>query len=315
MASNHPPIDSARQARTSYLLLAGLFVVLTVISMGWDLLSTPAQVKNLASSIGRSFFKEMVVTRQWNALHGGVYVPVTEDIRPNTYLKDPLRDVVTTEGLMLTKINPAYMTRLIAEFLATQDGVQLHITSLNPINPGNVADEWESQALALFEAGTIETASVEWIGDVRFSRFMAPLLVDESCLPCHADQGYVIGDIRGGISISLPWEPFSSIVTANQNRVILLHLVLALAGVSIILLLSKRVVAGINALQSARDYIASLEGILPVCMHCRKVRQKDGDPADPASWIALETFVKKSIDTDVSHGICPDCLKEHYSET
>ncbi len=304
-----------RQAQRSYLLLAGLFLVLICLSMGWELLSTPAQVKNLATSIGRSFFREMVATRQWNALHGGVYVPITEEIQPNILLIDPLRDVVTTDGLRLTKINPAYMTRLIAELLATRDDVQLHITSTRPINTINEPDGWESEALEAFEAGTIETASVEWIDDVRFLRFMAPLVVDESCLPCHAEHGYSIGDIRGGISISLPWEPFSSIISANKNRGILLHLVLAIAGVWIILLLSRSVVTGIRDLQSARDYISSLEGILPVCMHCRKVRQDDGDPADPSSWIALEAFVKKSMDTDVTHGICPDCLKEHYSGT
>jgi len=49
-----------------------------------------------------------------NALHGGVYVPVTESTQPNPYLEDPLRDVVTTDGLKLTKLNPAYMTRLIS---------------------------------------------------------------------------------------------------------------------------------------------------------------------------------------------------------
>jgi len=37
-------------------------------------------------------------------------------------------------------------------------------------------------------------------------RLMRPLITEESCLKCHAAQGYEVGDIRGGVSISVPME-------------------------------------------------------------------------------------------------------------
>jgi diguanylate cyclase (GGDEF)-like protein/PAS domain S-box-containing protein len=104
-------------------------------------------------------------------------------------------------------VNPAYMTRQIADLALHADGARLHITSLKPIRPENLADDWEADALARFEAGEREVlALVEGAEEGRgpVHRYMAPLVVREPCLQCHAEQGYVLGDIRGGISVTMP---------------------------------------------------------------------------------------------------------------
>ncbi len=80
----------------------------------------------------RSFFQEILTTQAWNASHGGIYVPVTHVVSPNEYLDDPKRDVVTTDSTHLTKVNPAFMTRQIAEIARKKNEVQYHITSLPP---------------------------------------------------------------------------------------------------------------------------------------------------------------------------------------
>ena len=56
--------------------------------------------------------------REWNALHGGVYVPMSTYAESNPYLDDPLRDIKINEKLTLTKINPACMTPQISEIKA-----------------------------------------------------------------------------------------------------------------------------------------------------------------------------------------------------
>ena len=98
---------------------------------------------DLAFETARAFFNQIVLSRAWNAGHGGVYVPVTENTQPNPYLDDPLRDLETNKGIKLTKINPAFMTRQIAEIAAKEKVVQFHITSLKPIRPGNKPADWE----------------------------------------------------------------------------------------------------------------------------------------------------------------------------
>ncbi len=55
-----------------------------------------------------------------------------------------------------------------------------------------------------FARGEPEAVSESSIGGARYLRFMRPLVIDESCLMCHAEQGYKVGDIRGGLSIAVP---------------------------------------------------------------------------------------------------------------
>ncbi len=54
--------------------------------------------------------------------------------------------------------------------------------------------------------------------------------------------------------------------------------------------------------------IKILKGFLPICCHCKKIRDDDG------FWEELETYLLKYADTSLSHGICPDCLEKHYPQ-
>ena len=131
-----------------------------------------------------------------------------EGTPPNPYLSHiEDRDLTTTSGLDLTLMNPAYMTRQVLELGREQYGHQGHITSLNPIRPENAPDAWEAEALRAFEGGETEVAELTWIEDEEYLRLIRPMIVEGPCLKCHAAQGYQEGDIRGGISVSVPMEP------------------------------------------------------------------------------------------------------------
>lgn len=136
---------------------------------------------------------------------------------PNEYLEVPERDIFTPSGVLLTKINPAYMTRQVHELVKVQSGEQGHITSLNPIRPRNAPDVWERIALQAFEQGTVEYSSLETMNDVLYMRLMKPLFIEESCLQCHAKQGCQLGDVRGGLSISMPMAPLFAIGQVRER--------------------------------------------------------------------------------------------------
>lgn len=51
-----------------------------------------------------------------------------------------------------------------------------------------------------------------------------------------------------------------------------------------------------------------LEGMLPVCSNCKKIRDEKGD------WSPMEVYIHQRARVDFSHGICPDCLAKHYPE-
>jgi len=155
-----------------------------------------------------------IVYRRWNAERGGVYAPISEATPANPWLDVPYRDIVTEDGTEMTLINPAYMTRQVHELAFETDGIRGHITSLDPIRPQNAADSWERRVLPLFEHGTDETFEVVTLEEEPFLRYMRPLVTEESCLACHAVQGYRLGDIRGGISVSVPLREYYQISRA-----------------------------------------------------------------------------------------------------
>jgi signal transduction histidine kinase len=169
-----------------------------------------AQGVRIATEGARNMFRMVVLTRSWNSSHGGVYVPVTPQTQPNPYLDVKRREVTTTDGQALTLVNPAYMTRLIAEMAESDSGAIFRLTSLRPIRPQNAPDDWERAALVSFESGNKETVAVTQGAPAEQLRYMAPLLVQQSCMSCHASQGYKVGDVRGGISVSQRYAPIEA---------------------------------------------------------------------------------------------------------
>lgn len=59
-------------------------------------------------------------------------------------------------------------------------------------------------------------------------------------------------------------------------------------------------------LKEALSKIKTLTELLPVCSHCKKIRDKVGE------WHQIEYYISTRTDAQFSHGICPDCRKEHY---
>ncbi len=72
------------------------------------------------------------------------------------------------------------------------------------INPHNAPDAWEIRALNAFENGVAEVSEVNAVEGSQHLRLMRPLITEQGCLKCHEYQGYQVGDVRGGISVSVP---------------------------------------------------------------------------------------------------------------
>lgn len=72
--------------------------------------------------------------------------------------------------------------------------------------------------------------------------------------------------------------------------------------------MNREVEARNTELQEALDEIATLRGILPLCSFCKKVRNDEG------YWEQVDMYIHEHTDAQVSHGICPKCLEEHYPD-
>jgi len=215
---------------TVLMLSWGLVVAASLL---WDWRQIDEMVQGLALREARSHFEMDVIYRRWAANQGGIYVPPSTATPPNPYLAKTLeRDVTTTNGKDLTLVNPAYMTRQVHEMAANAYGVRAHITSLNPIRPGNRPDDWERRALARFEGGAKEVVELADLDGARFLRYMRPMVTEAPCLLCHAAQGYKVGDIRGGISVAIPFAPYTRIADGHHQALLYSHLGIAFLGLA-----------------------------------------------------------------------------------
>jgi two-component system, cell cycle sensor histidine kinase and response regulator CckA len=256
------PTDTTKKTRPVSLKHYGwiLIVVWTLVaagSLGWNLYQDQGEALRVARNIALTNYERDVLYRRWAAAHGGVYVPVTPRTPPTPYLGQvPERDIVTPSGRRLTLLNPAYMTRQIYE-LAQESGLPRgHLTSLKPLRPQNAPDAWEKQALESFEQGKAEVSEVVSIDGQPFMRLMRPFRIDPSCLHCHEEQGYKVGDIRGGISVTVSMEPIMRNALHTWS-LILGHVILWMFGVAGIVLAGRRVSLSTAAALQAQETAAA----------------------------------------------------------
>ncbi len=59
--------------------------------------------------------------------------------------------------------------------------------------------------------------------------------------------------------------------------------------------------------RQVEGYVLKLEGLLPICSFCKSIRNEGG------RWERLEGYISARSGADFSHGLCPDCVRTHYS--
>jgi uncharacterized PurR-regulated membrane protein YhhQ (DUF165 family) len=62
----------------------------------------------------------------------------------------------------------------------------------------------------------------------------------------------------------------------------------------------------IERLKKTLSEVKTLQGLLPICAHCKKIRD------DKGYWNQLEAYIEAHSDVRLSHGICPDCAEKYY---
>ncbi len=220
-AAAPPPSPDMKLVGRIGIVLALIWTAVLGLSALYTIRAMHVRAESYARIQAGTAFEKDVIYRRWNSNMGGVYVLVSPStgIEPNPYLSPKGREIETPQGVM-TKVNPAFMTRLVHELGELKSGVSGHITSTDPIRPANKPDPWEERALRRLEKQEVEEVSerMPYAGKDQM-RLIRPLITEESCMPCHAFQGYTVGSVRGGISVSVPMEPFlaSAAVAARQS--------------------------------------------------------------------------------------------------
>lgn len=181
----------------------------------WDIQRTKQITQEMAVAQARANYNKDVAFRFWATGHGLIYVPVTAKNLPDPNLAHlPERDIQTQSGQKLTLMNPARMVRELNSDYGELFGAEARITSLRPLWAGNLPDNWERNAIRQFEAGVKEVQEFTDIGGEPYLRLMQPLMISQGCLLCHSRQGFKVGDVSGGIGVSIPMNP----LFVNQSK-------------------------------------------------------------------------------------------------
>ena len=64
----------------------------------------------------------------------------------------------------------------------------------------------------------------------------------------------------------------------------------------------------VRELEASMNHVKLLQGILPICMHCHKIRD------DKEVWQRLDNYIAEHTDVMLSHGLCPECYEKHYPD-
>jgi len=124
-------------------------------------------------------------------------------------------------SVTLKKFIPAVYGKLVGERMEQKTGIKMKQTTLGKNgygarNPYNAPDEWETQSLN--QIMTTDWPRNQGVGEQNGAgfRYVKPIYIKQACLGCHGSpkgevggyghpkEGYEVGDVRGGISVTIP---------------------------------------------------------------------------------------------------------------
>lgn len=180
----------------------------------------------------RMLSQQIILTRKWVADHNGLFVVKRQGMESNPFL--PSAEIQDKDGTTYVKRNPAMVTRELSNYAVSLDFCRFRVTSLSPVNTANAPDAFEKDALIAFEQGETEVVKVVPANQGRELRFITPLVVERSCLECHGQHGYQVGDIRGGLSLTVPmgWADKS---IADNNRMLFTIAIITILVVGLVI--------------------------------------------------------------------------------
>lgn len=238
--SSQSPQKTAATTHLAILLMIS-WTLLVIISALWNIGNLKDQAILLAKAEARSNWDKDQSFRLWATRHGGLYVKTDDRTPPNPYLSHlPNRDVRTMDGQLLTLMNPAYMMRQMTQEFEERYGIKGKITGQVLLNPINRADEWELSALKKLENGGEEIVEETTIEGQPFVRLMRPMFMKEGCIKCHGHLGFKVGDMRGGVSVSVPLNKYLAVAQNHKSTLFATHGGIWALGILLIGFVSRR---------------------------------------------------------------------------
>ena len=290
-----------------------LFLSLTLFSAykGWS------HARELATNEAYAHINKDTAFRFWGISHNTIYVPVDDRTIPDPYLAHiPERVIKTPSGKELTIINPARIIRQINEEYGDLYGVPGRVTSKTPLRAENAPDAWETKALNAFEQGKRKFSEFTIIKGKPYLRMMQPMVAQKGCVACHPN--YTVGEVSGGVGVSVAMDPFYAHETKNFIGDFLSHTALWLLGLLGISIISKKLQHQETKHFQSQNKLAITEGIkgaiLESALDCIITIDKDGNIIEfnPAAEKTFGYSRDEVIGKELAETIIPEGLRERH---
>jgi PAS domain S-box-containing protein len=192
-----------------YSVVLGICWTCTVIvSLGWSFHLQKQEAREIALNVARAYIQSDNSYRRWNALQGGIYIPADNKQKHKLPADVPEQEIITSSGKRLILAAHVQVMEEVYEITGQNYMARGELKSLNPISMRGKADEWQTAALKALERGEKEFGEVTTMNGEKHFSLMQPFVIEKFCLKCHANDGYKVGDVRGGITICIPLSKF-----------------------------------------------------------------------------------------------------------
>ena len=169
------------------------------------------QAKTNTIEKARVVANNIVLIRQWvTDCKGGVFLPIDSHGACDMQYKIKYR--LNTPIGTLQMFTPSMVTQKLSQYSMKEKLYSFRLSSLNPVNTDNQADNFEKQALQRFETGNY--SEIYQFSDSSFD-FMVPLYKSKGCAKCHTSKKAISSKIIGGLRVTIPYTQTKKFLNKN----------------------------------------------------------------------------------------------------
>jgi PAS domain S-box-containing protein len=186
------------------IILGVCWTCTVIVSLVWNLHLQKLETRKIALNVARAYILSDNSYRRWNALQGGIYIPAAEDYINRLPADVPERVIITPSGRRLILADHALMMNEVYDHAGHKYIARGELRGGAAKESKSQSDEWQTAALNALANGAKEVAEVVTINGEQHFLLMHPYVIEKPCLKCHANEGYKVGDVGGGITINIP---------------------------------------------------------------------------------------------------------------
>lgn len=213
-------------------LIVAWSLILTAIFL-WNIHRDWQQTLRTARMEAKSFLQKDILYRDWNARNGGVFVLELDTLALPPFFSVPELTLQSVTGEKLTKINPDRMVWDAYRLQNKNINIRKYSGASEIKESRYLPDMWEKKALTLFARQKEDEYSEIFETDGVFTlRLMVPLIVNHNSIRYYGSTGFKLGDLWGGMSVTLPLKSYLSAYASYRQLYGLSHLLLWLLGIA-----------------------------------------------------------------------------------